>query len=428
MTFRELPVAARLHIGLVIFAGVVGCVWSVFAGAFAQPLVLVMLILASVAAHTLKTDLPFSTSLSTLSIGYTVCFGALLAFGPAVTVWAMASGALAQCTLNVKERNPWYRTVFSMSTLTLSMLSASATLTLTGGRSLNGAADVVVPSIVASALVYFVVNTTLLALAIGLSTRRSPIEIWDREFIWGAPNYFFGAVAATVAIQGLNRFGVKSVVLFILPIFLTYRLYKVYLARMDDIARANRELHVEMERARTESVTDPLTQLPNRRFLANHTLQEIARADRQRESFAFIMIDLDDLKAINDTFGHQKGDEALTLVASCLRRALRSYDVCCRYAGDEFAVVLSNCSRELAGRRAEAITAAVGALEFKMAAACALPLSASAGVAIFPEDGRTYHELMAAADARMYEHKASKDSRRSRTVPEAVPSGSQSPD
>jgi len=411
MTFRELPRAARIHVGVVIGAGVVACVWSVAAGAFAQPLVVVTLMLASSAAHTLKTDLPFSTSISTLSIGYGVCFGALLAFGPAVTVWAMASGGWAQCTLNVKQRNPWYRTVFSMSALTLSMLSAGATLTLTGGSLLTGPADVVLPAIVASALVYFLVNATLLALAIGLSTRRSPIEIWDREFIWGAPNYFIGAVAATVAVQGLNRFGVKSVVLFIAPVFLTYRLYKVYLARMDEIARANRELHVEMERAQAESVTDPLTQLPNRRFLANHTTQEIARAERQGESFAFIMIDLNGFKAINDTFGHQKGDEALTLVASCLRGALRSYDVCCRYAGDEFAVVVSNCSRELAGRRAEAITAAVAALAFEIAPSCPLPLSASAGVAIYPDDGRTYHELMASADARMYEHKGAHDSR-----------------
>ena len=87
--------------------------------------------------------------------------------------------------------------------------------------------------------------------------------------------------------------------------------------------------------------------------------------------------------------------------------------MCCRYAGDEFAVVLSNCSRELAGRRAEAITASVSALAFQIAPAGPLPLSASAGVAVFPDDGRTYHELMAAADARMYEHKASRDSRAS---------------
>jgi len=160
-----------------------------------------------------------------------------------------------------------------------------------------------------------------------------------------------------------------------------------------------------VERAQAESVTDPLTSLPNRRFLAEHTLQEIARADRQGQSFAFIIIDLDHFKTINDTFGHPCGDAALTAVASCVRGALRSYDVCCRYAGDEFALVLSNCPRELALRRAEGITASVAGLPFEGAPGFAVPLSASAGVAVFPDDGRTYHDLLAAADARMYEEK-----------------------
>ncbi len=162
---------------------------------------------------------------------------------------------------------------------------------------------------------------------------------------------------------------------------------------------------MKVERAQAESVTDPLTGLPNRRFLADHTVQEIARAERQRESFAFIMLDLDQFKAINDTFGHQRGDEALTTVAGCLKSALRSYDVCCRYAGDEFALVLSNCPRELAHLRADAIAAEIASLRFEGAPGFALPLAASAGVAVCPDDGRTYHELLAAADARMYTRK-----------------------
>ena len=240
-----------------------------------------------------------------------------------------------------------------------------------------------------------------MALAIGLSTARSPLEVLDREFIWGLPNYFIGALAATVAVAGLQRLGVRSVLL-VVPLLLMYRLYKVYLARVDEMSRRNKELHVEVERAHAESLTDPLTGLPNRRFLADHTLQEIARAERQGESFAFIIVDLDHFKAINDRFGHQRGDEALVAVAACLRTVLRSYDVCCRYAGDEFAVVLSNCPAELARRRADAIMIAVSALDFEGATGQALPLCASAGVAMFPADGQTYYELLAVADARMY--------------------------
>jgi diguanylate cyclase (GGDEF)-like protein len=179
----------------------------------------------------------------------------------------------------------------------------------------------------------------------------------------------------------------------------------VYLSRVDEMSRANKELHVEVERAQAESITDPLTGLPNRRYLADHTLQEIARAARQGESFAFIMIDLDAFKTINDTFGHQRGDDALVAVAAAVKSALRSYDVCCRYAGDEFAVVLSNCPPDLAHRRADAITASIAALSFEGASGFLVPFGASAGVAMFPEDGGTYHELLAAADSRMYSRK-----------------------
>src|SRR5262249_34196925 len=160
-----------------------------------------ILALASIAAHTIKVDLPLSTSASTISTGYAVGFTSLLLFGLGPTVLMMVPGAWAQCTLNTKQKNPWYRTAFSISTLTLSMFAAAPAARGVASP-LPGPADIVVPAIVLSALVYFVVNSTLMAIAIGLSSKRSPLEIWDREFIWGAPNYFLGALVATVAVQG----------------------------------------------------------------------------------------------------------------------------------------------------------------------------------------------------------------------------------
>ena len=406
MRFRDLPVAARIHVAAVMAAGAVACGWSLTGGVFDRPWIALTLVLASIVAHTLKTDLALRGSDSTLSLGYAVTFASMLVFGPATTVWVAAAGGFAQCTLKTRHRNAWYQTVFSMSTLVLSVLACSATLAATGGRVLNGPADIVLPSVVASTLVYFLVNATLMAVAIGLSTGRSPIEVWDKEIIWGAPNSFVGALVATVAVQGLQRFGLNSVVLLALPLFLMYRVYKLYVVRIEEMSYANRQLHVEMERAQIESMTDPLTLLPNRRFLANHVAQEISRAEREGQSFAFIMLDLDDFKHINDTFGHQKGDEALTLVAASIRTVLRPYDVCCRYAGDEFAVVLGNCSADFAERRAETIVAAIAGILFDAAPGRRLSFAASAGVAVFPADGRTYHELLAAADARMYQRKS----------------------
>jgi len=409
LTFRELPLSARVHIAAVMCAGAAACVWSVRIGAFDQPWILLLLALTSIAAHTLKIDLPLSTSSSTLSTGYAVGFASLLLVGIGPALWMMVSGAWAQCTLNTKGRTRWYQTAFSMSTLTLSMLAAGLTLAAAGGTDLTAAADIVVPAIVAAAFVYFLVNSTLMALAIGLSSGRSSLEIWDREFIWGAPNYFMGALAATVAVQGLHRFGVPAIALLVAPVYLTYRLYKSYVARVDEMSRANRELTVEMKRAQAESLTDPLTELPNRRGLADHVGLEIARAERQGQPFALIVLDLDQFKAINDTFGHQRGDAALALVAATLRSALRPYDVCCRYAGDEFAVVLSNCPADQARVRAQAMVTMIAEVAFEAAPGSTLPLRASAGVAAFPDDGTTYHALFEVADARMYANKTKRD-------------------
>jgi diguanylate cyclase (GGDEF)-like protein len=204
----------------------------------------------------------------------------------------------------------------------------------------------------------------------------------------------------------VSRFGVESVVLLIAPVFLTYRLYKAALGRVQAVSREQRELHAQFARARAESQTDPLTQLPNRRFLAEHGVAEIARADRAGEPVAFLLVDVDRFKSINDTYGHLKGDEALVLIADCLRRGLRPYDVCARYAGDEFVLVLSGCDAALARKRADELVASAQTLRLEAGDSRSWPLSMSVGVAVYPDDGDTYPALLAVADARMYENKA----------------------
>lgn len=405
MKFSALPLAGRLYISAVIAAGVVLVAVSVPRGGFDNPFLLIAIVATSIAVHTIKVELPAGASSSTLSLGYAVSFASMLILGPAGTVWTTMTGGWAQCTLNAKARNPWYQTVFSMCALSVSMESAAQTLSWTGGQVLSGPADIVIPSIVASALVYFLASSLLMAVAIGLTTGHPSIQVWDRDFLWGAPNYFIGAFAATVAVQGVHRFGWNSVVLLLAPLFLTFRLYKVFLRRVAEVSHVNRELRSQKERAEAESLTDPLTRLPNRRFLADHAEQEIARAARTRQPLALLMIDVDQFKRINDTYGHQKGDEVLTAVAACLRDGLRPYDVCGRFAGDEFVVLLSGCPVEMALRRADALAGAIAAEPQAVAAEEPLLMSVSVGVAIFPDDASTYEDLLAVADARMYEHK-----------------------
>jgi diguanylate cyclase (GGDEF)-like protein len=89
-----------------------------------------------------------------------------------------------------------------------------------------------------------------------------------------------------------------------------------------------------------------------------------------------------------------------------LHAALRPYDLCVRYAGDEFIVVLSDCSREMADAKRRELQAVVGEIELEVRAGKRVRLAASAGAAVFPQDGTTYEALLADADHRMYRDKA----------------------
>jgi diguanylate cyclase (GGDEF)-like protein len=116
-------------------------------------------------------------------------------------------------------------------------------------------------------------------------------------------------------------------------------------------------------------------------------------------------MDLDNFKEINDTFGHHVGDRALREVAGVLRTGIRPYDICVRYAGDEFIVVLSGCGGEEAEQKRLELQRAVDALQFEARPGTMQPLAISVGAAVFPHDGSSYDTLLANADSRMYRDK-----------------------
>ena len=116
-------------------------------------------------------------------------------------------------------------------------------------------------------------------------------------------------------------------------------------------------------------------------------------------------MDLDNFKEINDTFGHHVGDRALREVAGVLRAAIRPYDICVRYAGDEFIVVLSGCGGDEAERKRLELQRAVDGLQFEPRPGELLPVAISVGAAVFPHDGESYETLLATADSRMYRDK-----------------------
>jgi diguanylate cyclase (GGDEF)-like protein len=162
---------------------------------------------------------------------------------------------------------------------------------------------------------------------------------------------------------------------------------------------------VVFEQTQEDSLTDPLTALPNTRYMFMHLTRELARAERLKTEVSLLVMDLDSFKEINDTYGHHVGDRALRDVASVLRTGIRPYDICVRYAGDEFIVVLSGCGGEEAERKRLELQHAVDDLQFEARPGKLLPLAISVGAAVFPHDGDTYETLLATADSRMYRDK-----------------------
>jgi diguanylate cyclase (GGDEF)-like protein len=162
----------------------------------------------------------------------------------------------------------------------------------------------------------------------------------------------------------------------------------------------------ERHRLAYAATVDSLTTLFNRPYFDTRLHEEFERARRGSTSLTVLMADVDDFKKINDTHGHQVGDAVLRLVGSILRSAVRVFDVCARYGGDEFAIVMPSSDQSSAAACAERIRLHVSAGEGDGAPESILPsLTMSIGVAVMRADD-TPAELLRRADKCLYEAKA----------------------
>jgi diguanylate cyclase (GGDEF)-like protein/PAS domain S-box-containing protein len=157
---------------------------------------------------------------------------------------------------------------------------------------------------------------------------------------------------------------------------------------------------------REQSIRDPLTRLFNRRFLEESLERELQLASRKKHAISVLFLDIDHFKKFNDTFGHDAGDKVLQSLADLLRSFFRSTDICCRYGGEEFAIILPESSSQDATIRANALRSEVKSLRLKYKNEALGALTISAGVAAFPEHGSTSDELLKIADQCLYESKS----------------------
>ncbi len=168
-------------------------------------------------------------------------------------------------------------------------------------------------------------------------------------------------------------------------------------------ARTLLELKQYLDSCQEAAFTDHLTGLANRRRFERQLEREVARTGRYGRPFCLLLIDIDNFKDVNDTFGHEAGDEALRGVANVIQSGTRGIDTGARIGGDEFAVILPETSLELGLEVAERLRSAIAALDAPHGAR----ISASLGVAELPACAHTGDELRAAADAALYEAKRS---------------------
>lgn len=176
-------------------------------------------------------------------------------------------------------------------------------------------------------------------------------------------------------------------------------------SRFDALARENAKLRAEVERLRALALTDGLTGLPNRRHLDDQLANEVLRAARFQQPLSVLVIDVDDFKYVNDTWGHKKGDEVLAWVGTFLRSQLRACDVACRTGGDEFVVLLPGTGREGAESLAVRIRQTLAAMR-RDTGLGDHPVKMSIGHASLGPGTGDAQSLLAAADRAMYQVKA----------------------
>jgi diguanylate cyclase (GGDEF)-like protein len=152
----------------------------------------------------------------------------------------------------------------------------------------------------------------------------------------------------------------------------------------------------------TQAMTDALTGLYNHRYFQERLEREMKLADRNDDNVSLILLDLDHLKRINDTLGHRAGDAVLCHVARLMQTTVRGVDICTRYGGEEFVVILPQCDRDGAILVAERLREAIASTPIQKVG----QVTASLGVATYPSSARSKEELIEMSDRAMYLAKA----------------------
>jgi diguanylate cyclase (GGDEF)-like protein len=324
-------------------------------------------------------------------------FAAALVLDPGATVLLCAI-VLGYAWLRHERRSGMrpYRQVFGAAVVIASCLAARLVLNvLTPGLDGSTYALTAITAVVAAMLAYAAVNFVVLFLAIYLAVR--PVKL--RELLENSQDVTLEF--ATLCLGGLTALAlVEQPLLTVLVVPPLFVLQRSVLTKQLEIA----------------ATTDAKTGLLNAATWQHMAQRELARAQREHEPAALMIIDMDNFKRINDTHGHIAGDAVLRAVADCLGRELRQYDAIGRFGGEEFVALLSGVDEWVATTISERVRQQIQRLEVRSPiddAPALSGLSASIGVSCFPEHATELEDLLHAADSAMY---AAKRTGRNRVV------------
>jgi diguanylate cyclase (GGDEF)-like protein len=304
--------------------------------------------------------------------------GAVLFGWDAATVLAVA----ARITIEVAQRRPPVRSAYNIGSYALAASAAGATAGVFDSSSTPG----LVLAVAGATLAYYGVNLLLLAGVVARWSGNPYVSIAYNVIRWAALPLALTASGTLMLVVLWERSPLLSLAL-VGPVLA--------------IALYQRSVHNALVATRL-ALTDPLTGLGNQRHFRERLQQELEAAVSAGRPLALCLLDVDGLKRVNDTFGHQAGDRLLELIGGCLRHGGEAY----RVGGDEFALLLPG--RDVAGalEAAEAVLARTRALDPAEG-----PVSISGGLAVFPTHVVDRSELYRAADQALYRAKRAGGSR-----------------
>ena len=306
-----------------------------------------------------------------VSLGFVFSVAAVLLVGWAPAVLIVA---LAPAVMQALERRPPERIAFNASVHALAAGAGGLAASPFG----SSAALALVGATAACTLAQYFVNVSLVSLAAGLSSRRRLADVVRRNVASTALPFALMGSAGLVLVVLWQRSPIFSIAL---------------LGPLLAIALYQRSHQGELQALRL-ALTDPLTGLGNHRHFHERLSREIEKAARKDAPLTLCLLDIDDFKLVNDRWGHPVGDRVLAEIAAQLRRDGEAF----RLGGDEFALLLSGHDTANAREVAEAILARIETHQLARGGS----VTASAGLATFPEDGSTGGELIRLADSALY--------------------------